>query len=421
MRALPLALLLAAAALAAAQQPPRPTFELTAAQRAQGWEVLFDGTGCDAWRGYKAASFPEKGWSVEDGWLRVHAKGGGGDIVTRATFGDFELELTWKCAAKANSGIMYRVTEDHPAPWMSGPEYQILDDGGHGLDPDHLHSAGALYDLVRPDPRKFVRRGGPNRTRIRLQDGWLQHWLNGHLLLETRLGESFAPVIAGSKFKAYEGFGLAASGHVALQDHGDDVWFRDIRIRALDRPRRATIDLLQEDRYRVHPLGSQAFEPQDDGVMRCSGQPYGYLRSRDTYESFVLSFEWRWDAEPGNSGVLVRCQEPDRVWPTCIEAQLMAGSAGDFIRIGKPTPALDLLPQRSRGRRGARFLHAERRAGQWNHGEVVVNGPLIDVSMNGHLVNQGAGAEVRPGFVAFQSEGAPIHFRHLWLTPISGD
>ncbi|MHC5003374.1 MAG: 3-keto-disaccharide hydrolase, partial [Planctomycetota bacterium] len=120
----------AAAVVLCATAVAGPTATLTPAERAAGWMMLFDGTSTDAWRGYRKAGFPARGWVVEDGCLRVKAGGGGGDIITKQLFEDFELVLEWKAAKGGNSGIMYRVTERYGSPWQTGPEMQILDDGG---------------------------------------------------------------------------------------------------------------------------------------------------------------------------------------------------------------------------------------------------------------------------------------------------
>jgi len=220
------------------RSPAAPLNQLTAVEEAAGWKLLFDGKSTDSWRGYRKDGFPDKGWEIEDQCIKVRAKGKGGDIITRDQYGDFELVLEWRVSAKANSGIMYRVTEKHGASWQTGPEYQILDDAGYGdsLKPGQM--SGALYDIYEPDRAKVMKPAGQfNHTRIRLKDNLLQHWLNGVKVVECRIdGEEWKKRIAASKFGKYEGFGVQPRGHIALQDHGNDVWFRNIKVRDLSAP-----------------------------------------------------------------------------------------------------------------------------------------------------------------------------------------
>jgi predicted secreted protein len=183
--------------------------QLTPAEKAAGWTLLFDGTSTGPWRSYRGTGFPAKGWVIDEQCLKVSAGGGGGDIVTMDQYRDFELVLEFRVAPKANSGIMYRVTEEHDTPWQTGPEYQILDDAGHGAAPTDAHSTGALYDLYPPPANKVMRGAGEfNEVRIRLKDNQLEHWLNGVKLLACDMaGEDFRQRVSASKFKGYAGFG----------------------------------------------------------------------------------------------------------------------------------------------------------------------------------------------------------------------
>jgi hypothetical protein len=198
-----------------------------------GWQVLFDGKSTDAWRGYKQESFPAEGWTVEQGTLHAVA-GGHGDIVTKDTYRDFELELEWRVSPGANSGIFYGATEDNEYIWQSAPEMQILDDAKHADGKDPKTSAGALYALI-PATGKVLRPVGAwNKARIVIRSNHVEHWLNGKRVVSYDLGsEALAQLIAQSKFADIPAFAKAAEGHIGLQNHGDDVWFRNIRIRRL--------------------------------------------------------------------------------------------------------------------------------------------------------------------------------------------
>jgi hypothetical protein len=400
---------------------------LSPAERAAGWTILFDGSSTDHWRGYRAETFPEQGWSIDDHALHVIAGGGGGDIITREQYGDFELALEWKVAPGANSGIMYRVTEEHGAPWMTGPEYQVLDDVGVGLAPDHPHAAGAIYDLHRPAADKMLMPAGRyNTARIRLSNGLLAHWLNGMKVLECDVsGEGWRERIANSKFRGYDGFGMRERGHIALQDHGNDVWFRTIRIRDLDEPMPGEVrlfngrDLTGWEAFLAGDAEMDDVWSVEDGVLVCTGRPAGYIKTKQAYDNFVLKLEWRWDPETkqgGNSGVLLRQTGEDRVWPRSVEAQLMSGSAGDFWNIGDVPMKTD--PDRTSGRNTKKRRAAERPPGEWNSYEIIVDHDRITLYINGELVNRAWDVEEMAGPICLQSEGAEIHFRNIRLAPI---
>ncbi len=156
-----------------------------------------------------------------------------------------------------------------------------------------------------------------------------------------------------------------------------------------------------------------------DGVLHCKGQPVGYIRTTEKYTSFVLTVEWRWpaDSRPGNSGVLVRVLEPDKVWPKCVEAQLMHQHAGDIFTIGGFPLTGDA--DRSRGRYTAKAHESnEKPQGEWNVYEITLRGEELTLKVNGVVQNEAKGVEVVPGYIALQSEGAPIEFRRVELTPL---
>jgi hypothetical protein len=195
------------------------------------WRSLFDGRTTAGWRGYKRADMP-RGWQVVDGALtRVDQAG---DIVTADEFGDFELALEWKVAPGGNSGIMYRVTEDAEAPYETGPEMQVLDDARHRDGQSPLTSAGALYGLY-PAPRGVVKPAGEwNAARIVVRGNHVEHWLNGVKTVDAEIGsDDWNRRVADSKFSQWPGFAKASRGHIALQDHGDWVAYRNIRLREL--------------------------------------------------------------------------------------------------------------------------------------------------------------------------------------------
>jgi hypothetical protein len=205
---------------------------LSEQERAEGWRLLFDGRTTDGWRGFRRDAMPD-GWQVVDGALtRVAA---GGDIVTTEQFESFELALDWKVSPGGNSGIFFHVTEDTDYVWQTGPEYQILDDAGHqdGLTPET--SAGSNYALHAPLGAAARPAGDWNTARLVVRGDHVEHWLNGVKIVSYELrSDEWKALVAASKFRDMPGYGQARRGHLALQDHGDHVAFRNIRIRVLD-------------------------------------------------------------------------------------------------------------------------------------------------------------------------------------------
>ena len=196
-----------------------------------GFISLFDGKTTDGWRGYRKPT-PPAGWVVEDGALA--RKGGGGDLLSKDKFGDFELRFEWKVAPGANSGVMYRVTETEPASYMTGPEYQVLDNGKHHDGRSPLTSTAALYGLYPAEQAETKPVGQYNDARIVVNGNHVEHWLNGKKVVETEInGDDWNKRIAASKFKDWKKFGQNPEGHIVLQDHGDPVWYRNIRIKKL--------------------------------------------------------------------------------------------------------------------------------------------------------------------------------------------
>jgi hypothetical protein len=226
--------------------------QLTAAERADGWVLLFDGTSLRGWRGLGAGGVPAAHWVVEGGAIRkvpsgkvpVQADGqplAGGDLMTEGTYRDFELSWEWKVAPGATSGVKYNVSEAlstsvPPTHAAKGFEYQILDDDRHPDGKLPTHRAGALYDLIAPDASKRLRPVGEwNRSRILLVGNHGEHWLNGALVVSYDLGTPrMDSALTASKFRGWPWFADRRAGHVVLQDHGDEVWFRDVKIRVLD-------------------------------------------------------------------------------------------------------------------------------------------------------------------------------------------
>ncbi|WP_026899050.1 3-keto-disaccharide hydrolase [Daejeonella oryzae] len=209
----------------------------------EGWISLFDGKSLDNWHTYGKSS-AGAAWKVDDGAIHLDASNksnwqvqDGGDILTDEEYDNFHLKMEWKIAANGNSGIIFYIHEDttqYKYPWNTGPEMQVLDNNGHPDAKIHKHRAGDLYDLI-PSSKETVKPAGEwNQVEIISNKGKLDFYLNGTNVVSTTLwDDQWKSLVAGSKFATMPGFGTYKSGHIALQDHGDNVWFKNIMIKRL--------------------------------------------------------------------------------------------------------------------------------------------------------------------------------------------
>jgi hypothetical protein len=237
--------LAAAILLAALAAAPAAANTLTAQERQQGWRLLWDGQTTKGWRAAKGSEFPRHGWEVKDGVLSVVETGGaesraGGDIVTEAVFSAFELKLEFRLTPGANSGIKYYVdTELNKAEGSAiGLEFQLLDDATHPdakAGRDGNRTLASLYDLILAAADKPAKPIGEwNEARIVSTGRHVEHWLNGRKVVEYERGSSdFRKLVALSKYKVWPAFGERPSGPILLQDHGNRVSFRNIKLREL--------------------------------------------------------------------------------------------------------------------------------------------------------------------------------------------
>jgi hypothetical protein len=214
-----------------------------AAYDQKGWQQLFDGKEIKGWHTYGNTA-PGKAWRVDDGAIHFDpaAKKSmgnkeGGDLVTDEAYENFHLALDWKVAPNANSGIIFLVQDDpkkYNATYLTGPEMQVLDNAGHPDAKIYKHKAGDLYDLIASSKEAQKPAGEWNHAEIVLNKGKLDFHLNGVNVVSTTMwDDNWNQLVAGSKFKGWSDFARNKSGHIALQDHGDPVWFKNIQIKRL--------------------------------------------------------------------------------------------------------------------------------------------------------------------------------------------
>jgi len=223
---------------------------LTRAEEDAGWRLLFDGQSFDGWKIYGSKDDVTQYWEIEDGALKfIREVSFAGliwnhmnpftpaavDLMTKERFGNFELSIDWRISPGGNSGIFYLVPDEHSSlPWDRGLEMQVLDDLGHSDGEIERHRAGDLYDLqsLARDAARPV--GEWNTARVRVEGDHIEHWLNDRALVDISRGSpEWNDALAASKFADTEDYGAAERGHITLQDHGDIVWYRNIKIREL--------------------------------------------------------------------------------------------------------------------------------------------------------------------------------------------
>jgi hypothetical protein len=209
---------------------------LTPEQKAEGWKVLFNGRNLNGWKIFKSKE--NNSWEVTDGMLHCKPFDDAdkrADIMTTEQYDNFELSFDWKISAQGNSGVMFRVTEDNDEPYQSGPEYQIIDDVEYPGDLKDTQYTGSNYDMhPAPEDKPVNPVGEWNTSKIVANGNHIEHWLNGKLIIEYEIGsEEWLKLKENSKWNDAEGYGISKSGYIDFQDHGNEVWFKNILIKTL--------------------------------------------------------------------------------------------------------------------------------------------------------------------------------------------
>lgn len=272
------------------------------------WEVLFDGSTLDKWRGFKQETVPD-GWVIEDDALVALGKGGdlGGDIITKKQYEAFELKLDWAISEGGNSGIFFHVLEDnYQTVYATGPEYQLIDDVGFPQKLEDWQKTGANYAMNSAHNTVLKPIGEYNTSRIIVKNGHVEHWLNGKMVVNYELWtDDWKARVAKSKWKDYPGYGLALKGYIGLQDHGSLVKFKNIKIKDLTEPGQPLFNNKNLNDWKIY--GTEKWYVENDKLICESGpdKQYGYLGTIKTYKNFILRLKFKQESN-GNSGVFFR-------------------------------------------------------------------------------------------------------------------
>ena len=287
---------------------------LTPEEIADGWVLLFDGKTLDGWKDYNGTTLTQP-WHVVDGCIQ--AKGDGSDasgyIVTDKEYENFELSWDWKLSKGGNSGMLYHVVErpQYAVPYVTGPEYQLIDEPNFPEPLEEWQKLGVDYAMHLPDKSKMKvnPQGEWNNSKIVFDNGHVEHWLNGQKIVEFEAwtDDWHAKKNSGKWANAPE-YGLAKKGVLCLQDHGYPASFRNLKIKELPRKTGKEVNLFNGvDLTGWEPYGTEKWYVKD-GLLVCESGPdkqYGYLATRDYYDDFDLTVEFKQEAD-GNSGVFIR-------------------------------------------------------------------------------------------------------------------
>ncbi len=319
--------------------------QLTPTEKADGWELLFDGTSLNNWRDYNGEELTGP-WFVENG--TIQAKGDGSDasgyIVTKKQYENFEMKWDWKIADEGNSGVLYHVVENpkFKVPYVTGPEYQLIDDIGFPEPLEDWQKTAADYAMHTTDAAKTnIKPAGEwNTSKIVFDNGHVEHWLNGEKVVEFEAwtDDWYARKNSGKWANAPE-YGLATKGVICLQDHGSAAWFRNVKIKELPRKTKDVELFNGEDLTGWEVYGTEKWYVED-GLLICESGPdkeYGYLATRDYYNDFDFSVDFKQEAD-GNSGVFIRSfvEQPARINGWQVEVAPMGyGTGGIYESYGR--------------------------------------------------------------------------------------
>lgn len=390
--------------------------QLSSSEIKEGWVLLFNGEDTDDWRGYNMTGLP-KGWHVEDGCLVTSSTGGNemsGDILTVEKYEDFDLYLEWAISPGGNSGIFFHVLEGgYDAAYVTGPEYQLIDDIGFPSKLEEWQQAGANYAMHPADKaKKHLKPVGEfNSSRIRVKDGHVTHWLNGQVIVEYDLWtDEWYQLAQHGKWKDYPGYGLARKGHIGLQDHGSPIRFRNIKIRDLTEIGLPLFNGKDLSGWVNH--GEESWYADNGMIVGASSSKggYGYLATNKNYEDFILRLDFRLEAD-GNSGVFFR--------------STLQGTDITGWQVEVAPPGDDSGGIYESGGRGWLFQIPEEKEdilkpGDWNDLVVLLKGDRVMTWLNGEMMTDLKDEAIRKGkgVIALQVHSGgevAVRWREIYL------
>ncbi len=383
------------------------------------WIYLFNGNNADAWKGFKSDALPAA-WYVEDGLLITSGEGGdlGGDIISRMQFEDFRLSLDWKISQGGNSGIFFAVIEgNNPTVYASGPEYQLIDDIGFEYPLEEWQKTGANYAMHNADTstKKIKPAGEWNNSQIEVKDGHVTHWLNGDILVQYRLwDDDWKQRLAASKWKDYPNYGLAIKGHIGLQDHGNAIAFKNIKVLDLTDKGESLFNGKDLTGWTVY--GTEKWYVENGELVCESGEEmkYGYFGTDKTYKDFILRLKFLQEAD-GNSGVFFR---------SSIEGTLISGWQVEVAPPGNNTGGI----YESYGRGWLVEIPEEKEniliPASWNELIIRVEGDRVMTWLNGQLMADISDEKIGEavGSVALQIHdggGIKVRWKDIYLREIN--
>jgi hypothetical protein len=422
---------------------------LTEQEKAAGWKLLFDGKTTAGWRAFRGKSMPDK-WHVVDGALVLQPRSGkqGGDIVTEDQYGSFDLKLEWKISPGGNSGIMYHVSESEAAPWFTGPEYQVLDNAKHADGRNPLTSAASCYALYAPTKDSTRPVGEWNQARIVVRGKHVEHWLNGEKVVSYEFDSpDWNDRVKASKFKEMPKFGKEPKGYIDLQDHGDEVAYRNIKIRPLTEgeekpgegakpPEGATVlfDGMDLSGWTRRSQKLRTPRPPNwgvkEGYLEVSPGDGDIITKAKFGPDFQLHVEFWLPLMPkakgqgrANSGVFLQGRYEIQVLDSYHNETYANGACGALYGIIAPSKNANKPPEQ--WQTYDITLHAPRvdtdgKVIKKGHVTVVQNGETIIDHGEFDKVTGGALDEKigEPGPLLLQDHGCKVRFRNIWLKPL---
>lgn len=365
------------------QTPPPNT--LTEKEKADGWVLLFDGQSLNGWRDYQGTEVTGP-WKVVDGLLEAQGTGAdaSGYLTTTDQYENFELTFNWKISEGGNGGVLYHVLErpQYEVPYVTGPEYQIIDDEGFPEKLEDWQMAGADYAMYPADPskKKLKPVGEWNSSRIVFDNGHVEHWLNGAKVVEFEAWSKdwFDRKMAGKWADARE-YGLTRKGHIVLQDHGAKAWYKDMKIKELPRKPEKNVELFNGKDLTGWDLYGTEKWYVDNGEMICESGPdgeYGYLATHKYYNNFDFSVDFLQEAN-GNSGIFFRSFVEDKAKVSGWQVEVAPpgnNSGGIYESYGRGW--IHKIPEGK----------GDVNMGEWNTMRIKLEGDHVQTWLNGELM-----------------------------------